>query len=124
MASSSFNLHEPKADLTVTSGKVNFTITTSYAYRQGNHIHAEVYGNWATDVTTGTEVPFFTISGIKAPAANKFVGSVTIMGSDAKPIYSVPSLAQLRPNKYIYQRVTTVLSAGYRLGFIVDYVDD
>ena len=124
MASSPFNLHEPKVDLTVTSGTSNFTITISYAYRQGNHIHAEVYGNWAIDVTSGNEVPFFTISGIQAPSANKFVGSVTIMDSAAKTLYFIPSLAQLRPNKYIYQRVTSVLSAGYRLGFIVDYVDD
>lgn len=110
-------------ELTVTSGTVNFTFTASYAYRYGNHIHAEVYGTYGADVTTGQTIPFFKISGTKAPSANKYVGTVIIMNSSALPQLVVPSLAQLRPDGYIHEVATSNLSNGMRLGFIVDYYE-
>ena len=124
MASSQFNIHEPKQDLTVTSVMTSFTIVASYAYRQGNHIHAEVYGSLSADITNAHETPFFTLSGIKAPTATKYVGTAIVMDGAQHPAYSIPALVQLRSNKYFYQRIATSLVSGQRLGFIVDYVDE
>lgn len=124
---SSWVLYSSESDVstpTITSGTSNFTMTTSYAYRQGNHIHAEVYGTYGTDITTASQVPFFTISGIQAPSAMRTVGTVIIMDASAKPTLVTPALARLGTNKYIYQHATSTLSSGQRLGFIVDFYDN
>lgn len=124
---SNWVLYSSESDVstpTITSGISNFTITSSYAYRQGNHIHAEVYGTYGTNATTGTQVPFFTISGINAPSALRTVGTVIIMDSSLKPIIMAPALARLGTNKCIYQHATSVLTSGWKIGFIVDYVEN
>lgn len=124
MANSQFNIHEPKQDLTVTSGSINFVIRSYYAYREGRRIHAEVYGDIKADTSSGTTFPYFTISGIRHPAADIKVGTMILMDSSANPIYVVPGLAFLQTNGYFTQKASANLTANQRLGFIVDYIED
>lgn len=124
MADSPFNLHEPKTDLTVTSGSTNFVIRSYYAYREGRRVHAEVYGDIKVDTSSGSTFPYFTISGIRHPSADVKVGTMILMNSSANPIYIIPGLAFLQTNGYFTQRAAANLTANQRLGFIVDYVED
>lgn len=124
MANSSFNLHEPKTDLTVTTGSVNFTIRSYYAYREGRRVHAEVYGDIKVDTSSGSTFPYFTVNGIQRPSSDIKVGTMILMNSSANPIYVIPGLAYLQTNGYFTQKAAANLTANQRLGFIVDYIED
>lgn len=124
VASTSFNLHEPSAPLTFTVGTNKFSIERSCGYRQGNHIHAEVYGQYSASTTSASTIPYFKINGTKAPSADKVVGYASIVASNATYKLASPTFATLMSSGYITQKLSSNLSEGDRLGFIIDYVED
>lgn len=124
MASTPFNVHEQKTNLTVTSGGSLYNIVSSKAYRHGNHIHAEVAGIYTGADTTGaTNIAFFTLNGIKAPSSNEIVGTVVISDTNSNPIYVGTAYATLHPNGYFFENFTSSLRQNYRVSFIVDYIE-
>lgn len=124
MANTTFNVHEPKTNLTVTSGGSLYNILSSKAYRHGNHIHAEVAGVYTGADTTGaTSIAFFTLNGIKAPSSNETVGTVIISDASSNPIYVGPAYTMLHTNGYFYEHFTSNLKQDNRVFFIVDYIE-
>ena len=124
MASSQFNVHEQKINLTVTTGSSLYHIDSSKAYRHGNHIHAEVAGTYTGADTTGaTGIPFFTLNGIKAPSSNEIVGTVIISDTNSNPKYVSPTYTSLHTNGYFYEHFTNNLKQNNTVSFIVDYIE-
>ena len=127
MANTQFNVHEPSVDITdsIVSGTVNFTFTAKTGYRQGNHVHAEVYGTYAIDSSQANSIPFFRIIGVKTPSADRKAGTAILMSNAGAPLLVCPGLAwQMSSNGYFTQKLTGSITSGQRFGFIIDFIDD